>query len=291
MNLLIRINLTLAAIFVAGGLATVLITRSALEETARTELISKANLMADSAMAMRTYTATEVSPLLDDRLNSEFLPQSVPFYAAAQSFVHLRAQNPDYAYKEATLNPTNPRDRATDWEADIIQKFRNDPKSLELVGQRDTPMGQSFYIARPIRVEESCLVCHSTPDAAPRSVVAKYGSTNGFGWQPNEVIGAQIVSVPAADAAQRARHVSGVLTTWLVVLFLFTLAAVDLVLYFLVVRPVRRVAAIADRLSLGEEAAPEFPTSGATEIVGLARSFNRMRTSLAKAMKLLEREP
>ena len=59
----------------------------------------------------------------------EFLPQSVPFYAASQNFLKLREHHPEYAYKEATFNPTNPRDRATDWEADLIQQFRNDAQS------------------------------------------------------------------------------------------------------------------------------------------------------------------
>jgi len=32
----------------------------------------------------------------------------------------LRERHPQYAYKEATLNPTNPRDRAANWAAEII---------------------------------------------------------------------------------------------------------------------------------------------------------------------------
>ncbi len=58
------------------------------------------------------------------RCRVEFLPQSVPFYAATEHFLRLHAERPDYSYQEATLNPTNLRDRATDWQADIIQRFR-----------------------------------------------------------------------------------------------------------------------------------------------------------------------
>jgi len=56
----------------------------------------------------------------------------------------------------------------------------------------------------------------------------------------------------------------------------------------LVVRPVRRMAQIADRISVGDGGAPEFPERGGTEIRTLGRSFNRMRKSLDKALKLLE---
>ncbi len=288
MNLLIRINLSLGAAFVVGALAAVWICDAALEANAKDDVLAVADLMADSALAMRAYTANEVGPLLTERMNTEFLPQSVPFYAATQSFLRLREKHPQYAYKEATLNPTNPRDRATDWEADIIQRFRNDPHALELSGERDTPMGRALYLARPIRAEAECLTCHSTPAAAPRTIVARYGSDNGFGWQLNEIVGAQVVSVPLANAAARAQRVSRALSTWLVAVFVTTLIVVNVTLYFVVVRPMRRIVKIADRVSLGEMSAPEFPAGGGDEIASLARSFTRMRKSLEKVMKLLE---
>jgi len=65
------------------------------------------------------------------------------------------------------------------------------------------------------------------------------------------------------------------------------LVTVNVVLYLLIVRPVRRIAAIADEVSLGNLAAPEFPARGSTELRDLTRSFSRMRTSLAKALRLL----
>jgi hypothetical protein len=49
------------------------------------------------------------------------------------------------------------------------------------VGERDTPMGKSLYLARPIRNEAQCSTCHSTPSAAPRTLIARYGNDNGFG--------------------------------------------------------------------------------------------------------------
>jgi hypothetical protein len=41
----------------------------------------------------------------------EFFPQSIPFYASTENFNYFRSRYPDYSYKEAALNPTNPRDR------------------------------------------------------------------------------------------------------------------------------------------------------------------------------------
>jgi hypothetical protein len=138
----------------------------------------------------------------------EFFPQSIPFYASTEIFNYFRGQYPDYSYKEAALNPTNPRDRTVDWEADVVNIFRNDPARTEVTGHRDTPDGASLYFCAPIRVDDaSCLTCHSTPETAPVEMVKNYGTANGFGWKLNDVIGAQIVSIPAklVDAsAERA---------------------------------------------------------------------------------------
>jgi HAMP domain-containing protein len=243
--------------------------------------------MMDGAQAARDYTDTEVAPLLAAQLDSRFLPQAVPFYAATEHFLRLHAQRPDYSYREATLNPTNLRDRATDWQADIIQRFRDDAATTQLFGERSTPMGPVLYFAKPIRAGADCLRCHGAAAAAPRSVVERYGSSNGFGWQLGEVIGAQVVSVPRASAEARAGQALQAFLGSLAAVFAALLVVVNLVLYALVVQPLRRMARIADRLSVGDTAAPEFSVRGGTEIADLGRAFNRMRKSLDKALKLL----
>jgi HAMP domain-containing protein len=288
MNLLLRINAALAAVFLLAGLIAGYLCWQLLENNARHDVLAEAGLMLDSATAAREYTAKEIMPLLEPRLQTDFPPQIIPFYAATQNFLHVREQHPQYTYKEATLNPTNPRDRAADWEGDIIQRFRNDTHAQEMIGERDTPMGKSLYLARPIRVEAECLTCHSTPSAAPRSLLARYGSDNGFGWQPNEIVGAQVVSVPFANATANANRAFRAFMTSLVAVFVAMFLVVNAVLYYWVVRPVRQIAAVADQLSLGDMSAEDFPQRGAPEVLSLTRSFARMRKSLEKALQLLE---
>ncbi len=288
MNLLVRINLALAVAFALAALAVGWACSSMLQANATRETLREAGLMMDSALSMRGYTSDEIVPLLNSQMSKEFLPQSVPSYAATQNFLKLRDHHPEYAYREATLNPTNLRDRAVDWETDIVQQFRNNAHTNEIVGERDTPMGRSLYLARPIHAEPKCLVCHSTPAAAPASLLARYGSNNGFGWQPHEVIGAQVVSVPLATATANADRIFHSVMSAILAILAVALLIVNAVLYFAVVRPVRRMARVADEVSLGNVSAGEFPARGTTELVDLARSFNRMRTSLAKALKLLD---
>lgn len=288
MSLLVRINLILGATLGIAAVALSYGCWSLLQANARHEVIQEAGLMMDSALAQRSYTSSEILPLLQSQMKSEFLPQSVPFYAATQNFVKLREQHPEYAYKEATLNPTNLRDRATDWEADLIQQFRNDSKTREIVGERDTPMGRSLYLARPIHADPECLECHGAQAAAPAALLARYGSDNGFGWQVHEVAGASVVSVPLANATAGAELVFRSVITWIVAVLAISMLVVNVVVYLLVVRPIRRIAGIAEELSVGNAAAGEFPPGHASELEALTRAFNRMRTSLEKAMKLLE---
>src|ERR1700730_12066419 len=167
MSLLIRINLALGAVFIVATLVAGYACRTILETNARREVFVEPGLMMDSALAIRAYTANEILPLLSERIQEEFPPQSVPSYAATQNCLKLHERHPQYTYKEATLNPMNPRDRPADWEADIIQRFRNNAHTQEVIGERDTPMGKSLYVARPIRNEAECSACHSSPSAAP----------------------------------------------------------------------------------------------------------------------------
>jgi len=288
MNLLVRINLALALAFTLATLAVGWACHSMLETNAKREALREAGLMMDSALSMRAYTSEEIVPLLNGQMAHDFLPQSVPSYAATQNFLKLREHHPEYTYREATLNPTNLRDHAVDWEADIVQQFRNDAHATELVGERDTPMGRSLYMARPIRAEPQCLVCHSVPAAAPATLLSRYGSNNGFGWEPHEVVGVQLVSVPLAAATASAARVFRDVMLAIVAILAAALVIVNVVLYFAVVRPVRSMAHLADQVSLGETTAGEFPARGSSELRELARAFNRMRTSLAKALKMLE---
>lgn len=126
MRLLLKFNLIMILVFGAGVAA------------------------ADDGIRRRyaTYTFKQVGPLLQEheaRIDT-FLAQTVPAYAATEAFNYLHGDYPDYTYKEATLNATNLRDRAVDWEADVIQVCAH-PEQKELSGERDTPAGRALFLA------------------------------------------------------------------------------------------------------------------------------------------------
>ena len=197
MKLLVKFNLLFLTVMLLGLLVSGYVTRSLLQDNAKEETLNNARLLIEKALAVRGYTSSQITKLLATQMKYEFLPQSVPSYSAVEVLTTLQSKYPQFSYKEATLNPTNPRDRATGWEVDIVNQFRSGSELKEVIGQRDTPTGPSLYIARPLRITNpACLGCHSSVEAAPRTLVERYGPANGFGWTLNEVVGAQIVSVP-----------------------------------------------------------------------------------------------
>jgi HAMP domain-containing protein len=289
MKLIVKFNLVLLLVFAVGFLSVGYLTDRLLQTSAKLEITENARIMIEAALAVRKYTTTQIKPLLETQIKYSFLPQIVPAYSANEYFSQLRKKFPDYSYKEATLNPTNPVNRATDWEADIVNNFRQSPGRTEQVGERDTPNGRALYMARPLKIgDPACLNCHNTADTAPRTVVERYGSNNGFGWKLNDIVGAQIVTVPMELPIQRANHVFRAFMGSLAVVFAAIFFALNAMLILLVTRPVERLAKTADEVSLGNMDVPEFKVSGKDEIAKLSESFGRMRKSLVQAIKMLE---
>lgn len=288
MSLRVKFNLVLLVAFLVGLGIAAAIGWNIVQRQARREVLEQAGIMMAQADAVSDYTAKEIEPLLVDQQKLRFLPQSVPFFAAEANLRALSKAFPAYSFKNAALNPTNPADKATPWEAAIIGEFRQNPTFGEFVSMRDTPDGPILSLSKPLRIDnKDCLVCHSTPEAAPPAMVDLYGRSNGFGWTLGSVQGAQIVSVPMRVALARAQSLFVTLLLALTAAFAVTFLLLNVLLHLVVIRRVRRMAAIAGEVSLGNNDAPEFEARGGDEIASLAQSFNRMRRSLVSAMKLL----
>ena len=287
MKLQTKFNLALSAAFVVGLVLAAGFAFKISNDAARRDVLHEAALMASEGEGASRYTDQEIDPLLA-KSGPGFAPQSIPFLAAQDQFRRVQKDWPDYSYKDAALNPTDPADKAADWEAALINRFRADPNLKRVVSQRETPTGPILSLSKPIRITDpTCLQCHSTPDKAPPGMVALYGTAGGFGWKLNEAVGAQIVSVPMSVALARAQKSFLFFLGGLSLVFLITMVALNVLLRQMVVRPAREIAHMADEVSLGKPDVPEYTPKGKDEIASLAESFNRMRRSLANAMKLL----
>jgi len=292
MHIATKFNLVLITIMSIALVGAGYFSYNLLQKNAQREVIDHAGMMMETALAIRGYTVSEVRPLLQEQMQHTFLPQSVPAYAATQSFETLR-KNPkheEYSYKEATLNPTNPNNRTTDWEDDIIRAFRKDKDRKQIQTVRDTADGQLLHLARPIQIKkQACLRCHGRPEQAPETMLALYNSrTNGFGWKLNEVVGAQIVTVPISVPHNAANKTFLNFMLTLVAVFVFIFIALNVLLRRIIIQPIIKMAKQANDVSMGKMSSPEFNEAGKDELSTLGASFNRMRRSLHKAIRMIE---
>ncbi|ABD79369.1 c-type heme family protein [Saccharophagus degradans] len=291
MSLRLKFNLVMLITLAIGiGLAYIT-SKRILEDNAKQEVLLNADIMMEMAKGIRGYTVDEVKPIIQAGGHEEFIKQTVPAYAATRNFERLRKRFPEFTYQEATLNPTNPAHRATDWEKGIVDYFTSNPSATEYSGIKETATGKLLYTSHPLRITNpKCLDCHSTPEAAPAAMLELYGRENGFGWELNSVVGAQIVYVPMSIPLERARIALKIFIISLTAIFVFIWLLLNILLHFVVIRPVTRMAEQANLISKGQIDVPEFEVKGSDEIASMASSFNRMHRSLASAVKLIKKQ-
>jgi HAMP domain-containing protein len=290
MGLRLIFNLVLLGVFLVGFLASGFMSWRLLKGNAEDEVYRAGQLMMESALAIRGYTVEQIKPVLDPMLSERFLPQTVPAFSATETLQALKVKYPDFAYKEAVLNPTNPRDKSDTFETPIINRMRADPKLLEIRGERTIGGGRALYVARPITIKSpTCMQCHDKAETAPATMLAIYGGVNGFGWKVGEIVGAQIVTVPTAVAEATAKRTFFTFMGSLAAVFAAIFLALNLMLNRLILRPIERISSVAEDISTGQASVPEFDATGPAEIAGLERAFNRMRRSLTLAMRRLDK--
>jgi HAMP domain-containing protein len=289
-----KFNVFLLIIFIIGSILASSLLFQILEQNAETEVANRAKTIVQTMNAVRDYTTSNIQPLLEARLEIEpaFIPETVPAFSATEVFQKLRKNETyrNFFYKEATLNPTNLRDKVDSFENTLVERFRNEPATQEISGFRNLIGGKVFFIARPLAVKkESCLRCHSTPDRAPKSQIATYGAESGFGWKLGEIVATQVVSVPAEEVLDNAQDALKLIMGVLLGVFGAILLAINYLLRSTVIRPIRNMVKKAEAVSLGEMGI-EFEHQSQDEIGLLATAFSRMKSSLQIAMNLLERQ-
>lgn len=269
---------------------------SAMNKKAESEIQTRADMLSHMMNAVRSYTSLHVSPKLQQRLFTEqqFISETVPAFSARIIFNSFR-EDPafaDFRYKEATLNPTSPHDQADEFESGLVAKFRADPSVKMLSGFRELNGRNLFYTARPLAITKaSCLQCHSTPQAAPKSLIATYGDKNGFGWKLGEIVSAQTIYVPSDEIfAQGHQYL-----LWSMSIFFGVFAVGTTLLIWQIRRtiviPIQRLTAAARAIGTGSATREQMAVfdqphmqqlaSRGDEPGELARSFQSMAHEVA----------
>src|SRR5262249_28766735 len=153
MGLRAKFNLVILAAFAVGFVVAAAVLYRVVNDNAREQVLQNARIMMAAANAIRTYTSTNLVPLLPQQRDGKYAHATWPAFAPQRNFKQLQDSYPGYVYREAALNPTTLVDPAYDWEPDIIPAFRDEPARAEVIIERDTPTGPLLHLARPITVK------------------------------------------------------------------------------------------------------------------------------------------
>lgn len=248
-----KFNALLLLIFLVGTLISGISLSAAMQNRAEEEVTARAEILTQTMNSVRNYTSNNINPLLSERLQteSEFIPETVPAYSAREVFENFR-QRPEYQsflYKEATLNPTNPRDQADEFETRLVTEFRQNPNLKEKTGYYDRNGEKFFYIARPLAIKKiSCLQCHGRPQDAPQSMVNTYGNKNGFGWRLHEIVAAQTIYIPANEVFARGHQYWLLAIAIFIIIFTLVIYSINLLLRRAVIKPLKQLTKVTQRL-------------------------------------------
>ena len=281
----------LTIIFFVGILTSGIILSAAMRQKAEGEMVQKAEILLQTMNSVRSYTSGQVKPHLEDELttDSEFILEAVPAYSARKVFEEFRATEGygDFLYKEATLNPTNPVDKADDYETQLVNNFRNDEQLNEQTGYRKIDGKNLLYVSRPLKVsQESCLQCHGRPADAPRSMQTTYGTENGFGWQLGEVVAAQILYSPASQVFVDGNRYLLLVVAIFSGVFAIVIGVINRLLKTSVIHPLGQLNKLIRDISLGQRVTLPNGSDGTTSLSSLtartdepgqlARAFEHM---------------
>ena len=291
LNLGKKLTLLLIVTFLGGLVFSGSAVYFVLYSNAQHQISSEAQVLLKTMTSVRDYTHNQIAPELNKKnLDEEFLPQTIPAYAAAEVFKIFREDysGQDYVYKEAAINPRISSDRATEFETKIIQSFRANNDLEDWSGSCFHNNLEYFCVAKPLAVtKSSCLQCHSTPEKAPPAMLQRYGATKGFGWELNEIVAAKMIYVPASAVFQRARQSFVMVMSIVIMVFAIVVFLMNFWLKKYVVKPLTKMSKVAQALSTGQLEA-EFEANSTDEVGRLAKSFKLMKTSLSMCVTRLE---
>ncbi len=244
-------------------------------------------------LAIRSYTAEEIRPLMVERIApDEFYPEAMSTsYVARSIFEKVREKFPDYIIKFSSSNPRNPINQAGPSERKMIDYFSAHPDVDTWSGEIE--LDGRDYIAQfsARRMKESCLRCHGEPEDAPAALVQRYGDTAGFHLPVGEVVALDTVAIPVAVTAQALRQDA---IQHLGVMAVEVLALLALAAWVFRSTVLKRLRAMQRRFE--QIVAQPVSTSlreveeGRNDEIGvLARSFNKLTGRLRAAHESLEK--
>lgn len=258
-------------------------------QSAIAEAKSKGEIIYNYIEASSRFFGKEQYPLIKDLIGDPdvFIPELMSrFVVNRMEYEIFQETLEGYIFKQATLDPLWPDNKANVEEAKVIQYFSSNPTAEAKQGIMDRGGDKYFYTAEPIKVTKAfCLTCHGDPADAPADQRDIYGVENGYNWEMDSTVGTSIIyisiSKALADAKQSAMKIFSVGLGCLLV----TIVCIWVFLDRSVVGPIIHLSEAAKDISIGKNLCDSIHTDSSDEIGGLANSIDRMRISVNKLLK------
>ena len=243
------------------------------------------NFIESSGKFFGKYQYPLIMEMFDDA--DVFIPELMSkFVVRRMEFEIFDETLEGYEFKQATLDPLWPDDKADKDEVQVIKYFDANPKATDKQGVMTKEGQQYFYTAKPIRVTKAfCLTCHGDPADAPADQRDIYGTENGYNWKMNETVGAVMVYISIAEAMADAKQAAMKIFMVGVGCLLVTIICIWIFLDRVVVAPIIKLSGASKNISLGKDLDDSLHTESKDEIGALANAIDRMRISIVKLLK------
>ena len=285
-----KFNIAIGALFLICVISIYFIAGDRLQKDAEKQVFDKARLLLTTMESSRSFTSKVIKPALYKALPGRFIVEGMSSsFGARNIFERISKSYPQYYFKHAAPNPRNPINKASAVEMNIINKFQANPALKEWKGFTDKKGKKEYMIMKPIVAKERCMICHSTPEKAPSELIERYGTKNGFGRKVGEVIGTLTVSVPASVVMDTASKNTLIFIVIVILFFVILTLIINFLFGRVILQPINKLSEVANKISVGELNA-EIDVSGEDEIGNLAKSFERMRTSIKIAFDRIKRK-
>lgn len=197
----------------------------------------------------------------------------------------------DYYYKNAAVNARSPENEADQYEKAFLEKIRKNP---EMGAWSDIVEfnGQPFFIYMQVNetfFSESCMRCHSSPENAPRELIAQYGSERSFYKKTGDVASVLSLRIPLNNIYASINS----LTVGLSLIITSILGLIFFVQWLFVKRtliaPIKQITAKSSAIANDEKLLGEkILITGDDELTEMARAFSDMSQNLARSKDNLE---
>ncbi len=259
------------------------------QQNAIAEAKSKGEIIYNYIQASGKFFGKYQYPLIMEENTDKdlFVPELMSkFVVNRMEFEIFQETLEGYLFKQATLDPLWPDNKADDEEEKVIAYFEKNQKSMMKQGVMEKNGEKYFYTARPIRIEKAfCLTCHGDPADAPGDQRDIYGIENGYNWTMGSTVGTSIVYISIAKAMEDAKQSAIKIFSVGIACLLITIICIWIFLDRSVVSPIIRLSGAAKDISIGKNLCDSIHTDSKDEIGGLANSIDRMRISVNKLLK------